>query len=261
MLQTLKCSTCNEEKELTAFHVKRNEKRGYTYDCKLCTVLKATIKFNNSTKTSFKVCLKCKEEKNRTEFYSDNAKPDKLSTYCKACTRLNNKARFKANREHELTQSHAYQLKHAVERRVYHKKHKATEAYQTRLKQWRLSNRSKLREWYKRWASKNTATIRWYNLKYRIRKMGARGDATITQIAARIEMWGDCCWICRAPYQAVDHVIPLIKGGTNWVSNLRPICKSCNSRKGGKHPKDLGLWPILTTRKGTTHEESFGRGP
>ena len=31
-----------------------------------------------------------------------------------------------------------------------------------------------------------------------------------------------------------DHVVPISKGGRNDVGNLRPVCFSCNSRKGDR---------------------------
>jgi 5-methylcytosine-specific restriction endonuclease McrA len=33
-----------------------------------------------------------------------------------------------------------------------------------------------------------------------------------------------------------DHVHPLSKGGAHAISNLRPSCVHCNSRKGSTHP-------------------------
>jgi 5-methylcytosine-specific restriction endonuclease McrA len=30
----------------------------------------------------------------------------------------------------------------------------------------------------------------------------------------------------------VDHIVPLAKSGGNTIDNVRPLCYSCNSKKG-----------------------------
>lgn len=44
-----------------------------------------------------------------------------------------------------------------------------------------------------------------------------------------IEMFGE-----NGLLFTIDHVIPLSKGGTNDISNLKTCCKYCNQKKGNK---------------------------
>ena len=54
---------------------------------------------------------------------------------------------------------------------------------------------------------------------------------------ARWAMWGGRCWVCGvAGATEEDHVKPLSAGGSHTLSNLRPICKSCNASKRGSWP-------------------------
>lgn len=41
------------------------------------------------------------------------------------------------------------------------------------------------------------------------------------------------CAYCDNPATTADHVLPLVRGGTNHEGNIAPCCKSCNSRKAG----------------------------
>lgn len=73
----------------------------------------------------------------------------------------------------------------------------------------------------------------------RVRILGAAGTSDEGQRKARAEMYGGLCYLCGQPATAMDHVIPLAKGGTNWPANLRPICAHCNGVKGAKWPYDI----------------------
>lgn len=44
----------------------------------------------------------------------------------------------------------------------------------------------------------------------------------------------DPCVYCGVPSGSVDHIDPVMLGGTSDWTNLAPACSSCNSRKGGK---------------------------
>lgn len=59
---------------------------------------------------------------------------------------------------------------------------------------------------------------------------------TRDQLAARMAYCGNRCWICAGPFEQVDHVKPLAKGGPHMLANLRPICAPCNNRKRATWP-------------------------
>jgi len=75
-----------------------------------------------------------------------------------------------------------------------------------------------------------------YHRKRKGLKLGAAGVCTADKARQRSAVFGHRCYLCNAPSEAMDHVKPLSKGGSNWPSNLRPICWSCNSTKRDKWP-------------------------
>ena len=41
------------------------------------------------------------------------------------------------------------------------------------------------------------------------------------------------CFACGSTHDlTADHIVPLARGGTNALSNLRVLCRSCNSSRG-----------------------------
>ena len=54
------------------------------------------------------------------------------------------------------------------------------------------------------------------------------------------------CAICNRPADTVDHIYPRIKGGDMWaLDNLQSLCKSCNSRKGGRFFSQKATPPVF----------------
>lgn len=77
--------------------------------------------------------------------------------------------------------------------------------------------------------------IRMYNKNYKHRKRGAKGKTTVEEWGVILGKFNNRCAYCGIDgHMTMDHVIPIIKGGTNWPSNIVPACKSCNSSKGTK---------------------------
>ena len=51
---------------------------------------------------------------------------------------------------------------------------------------------------------------------------------------------GEHCAYCeKRGSMAIDHIIPLSRGGTNEADNLQLLCRSCNSKKGNRLAGDI----------------------
>lgn len=90
-----------------------------------------------------------------------------------------------------------------------------------RAREWRKNNPEKRR------AARNNSRAR--------RKRQAEGKWTAEEFAAVCDHYGNVCLCCgKAKKLHADHVVPLIKGGRNDITNLQGLCHSCNSRKNVK---------------------------
>jgi hypothetical protein len=74
----------------------------------------------------------------------------------------------------------------------------------------------------------------------RVRKLGAPGRHTTKEWEALKNRYGGLCAYCAtAPGTTRDHVIPLVKGGSDYAANILPACETCNS---SKHDAFLAEW-------------------
>lgn len=73
-----------------------------------------------------------------------------------------------------------------------------------------------------------------HNLKRRAREL-AVGGLGRHERAELLHKWVAArrsCAYCDALASSVDHVVPLARGGTNYLGNLAPACRACNTAKG-----------------------------
>jgi 5-methylcytosine-specific restriction endonuclease McrA len=67
------------------------------------------------------------------------------------------------------------------------------------------------------------------------REKGAEGSHTLTEWESLKKQFNYRCAICgEIKPLTIDHIIPLSKGGSDYISNIQPLCRNCNSKKNNK---------------------------
>lgn len=209
-----------------------------------------------------KTCVTCKQSFPRTteHFRVNTRRRDGFGSYCLPCARARERAQsrrqyerhrerilarnrdwYQRNRDTHLPQRLAKCRERYPRERQRHiakalgRYYAADPADRARRREYRRGNAEKWRVW---------------NMSARARRLAATGKATVAQVRARVEFYGERCYLCGAPWEAIDHVIPIARGGTHWPANLRPICKPCNARKWAWKLDELATRERMGTRRG-----------
>jgi 5-methylcytosine-specific restriction endonuclease McrA len=192
-----------------------------------------------------KHCGRCKIEQSLSCFNRCKQAKTGYSSYCKNCNSAICRERNERNPEIKRQKAREYHAAHKHEPEFKAKMQARTSAWgnlhrQERCRsaqEWRQRNPEKVSALNKAWALKNPEKVR-ENVRRRfIRKHQYKySKVSVSLLQAKISYWSARCWMCRAPYQAINHVKPLSKGGYHILCNLRPICRTCNLRKHNKWP-------------------------
>lgn len=76
---------------------------------------------------------------------------------------------------------------------------------------------------------------RFRNQRYKAVKRNAKGSHTIEQWLLLKAFYNYMCLCCKKQEPEIklseDHIMPLSKGGSDYIDNIQPLCVSCNTRK------------------------------
>lgn len=212
------CSRCHITKEYYDFYKSNQSKDGYESWCKKCRIELSRMRYapkkeairedkQSTYQDGLKKCKKCEVFKSVDHFCYHPTHWDRLAHVCKECDSLRIK-KIDANYS----------------------------------KQWYIKNKDRKYQKYLEWRKNNPDKSRAIWHRYKSNKLNAEGDFTAEQWQLLVGYYcpaGLCLDCGNARKLTYDHVIPLSKGGSNYIDNIQPLCGSCNSKKSNHNSIDF----------------------
>lgn len=219
-----------------------------------------------------KKCSKCGVEKEAStkEFYKNKQNADGLRYVCKICGRSDTRRWYclnpKKKAEYRTKNKEKIKAAGVKYRKANSGKMKAhnTEYYKANPEKliavrakWRKNNPEKIKEMHAKWRKDNPERVKVYACgwrkenpemgkankhKRRARKRAAGGIFTASDIKKMLKQQKAKCIVCQTDITNsyhIDHIMPLVLGGSNNISNIQLLCQHCNLSKGAKHPIDF----------------------
>ena len=184
-------------------------------------------KYNGATMND-KPCINC----GGTERYKP--KKGRPLGNCKACHKARAAKWIAENHEKALAGSAKWKADNPEKVKAYRTKYYAenSEKDKARLAKYYAENRDKTKAARAKWQRDNPGKVSAIRSRRRARKLNAEGDHTAEDWLAILDHYGNACLACGSTENIhKDHIVALANGGTNWASNLQPLCGSCNCSK------------------------------
>ena len=104
-------------------------------------------------------------------------------------------------------------------------------------------------EAHRRWKKKNPERMAHLKARRYARERNAIGSHTFEQWEELKKKYRNKCAFCREEkILTKDHIIPLSENGTDFIENIQPLCRNCNSKKWKHIYENPELLPLNDTR-------------
>lgn len=98
-------------------------------------------------------------------------------------------------------------------------------------------NRNKERSRIAKWKAVNQGLVSQQRYRRRSRFVGLENSLTHDQwLQIKAAYRHRCAYCGRRKPLTMDHIVPVVSGGSHTSDNIIPACQSCNSSKGSKPP-------------------------
>lgn len=185
-----------------------------------------------------KRCNKCGIEKPLTEFYPHRGGKFGRHGQCKRCRNAVIAARAKRPEIRTIRNAQSRNQQKQPHRRRYNRewlrqrRADPTHAEQMRFTRRAYYHRKKIDPTFHRMIRELGRTA---DHRRRARMHANGGSFTVQEWRALCTYYDHKCLCCgERKSLTIDHVVPISKGGNNYISNVQPLCETCNKSKGDK---------------------------
>jgi 5-methylcytosine-specific restriction endonuclease McrA len=228
---TKRCRVCGVPKTASEYYQRKDPAHGKENTCKVCVrairrAYHAKLLRDAVTRVipNEKTCARCQEMKPSDAFAHDVSNLDGLFSYCRDCQNA---------RQRESAHGSGRDRRQQAEKRYYQRDKRQRNEYALAYRQAHRNDYNARACGYR---AANPERVQHTNRQTRARRKGATGTYTRREWRALCAWFGNVCLRCGSDGAlSVDHVVPIILGGSNYIDNLQPLCRSCNSSKHTKH--------------------------
>jgi len=186
-----------------------------------------------------KKCYKCGLIKELAQFNKNKSKKDGLATECKICKKLQDKKYREENSDYYKQYNHKYNVEH--KRALYEQKKEYIannkETHWNQQHNWYIKNIDSIKFRIALYKKEHPEQYQMYSNRRLARKKTS--IIAIFTIQDVINKYGKNCVYCGGLFEQIDHYIPLSKGGSHTLDNVRPSCEHCNLTKNNKLPEEF----------------------